>query len=184
MLYLTTLALLLVILSIQVHVYVQAGPIPIPAASLIPIPAAAGGPKAWPVSTMNPANEDSFQRAEDETAKYITKRATATDDDDLSTYIDDAAIESTSVSNGDDKGESATTESHEAGAGILPIPRPPPPAKTRCSDVCPAVWQPLCAHNKMGDKKTFGNTCQLNVWNCRHHFNAYVEDHKGECEEK
>ncbi|KAK3809914.1 MAG: hypothetical protein JOS17DRAFT_764584 [Linnemannia elongata] len=192
MMYLMTLALLVVILSIQVHVYVQAGPIPIPAAGPIPIPAAgpipipaaAGGPNAWPVGPLDPANRDAFKRAEEDTTKYIAKRATAIDDEDFSTHVDDAAVESTSITAGDNNGESATTKSHEAGVGILPIPRPPPPTKPRCSDVCPAVWEPLCAHNKMGDKKTFGNTCLLNVWNCRHHFNAYVEDYKGECEDK
>ncbi|KAG9070490.1 hypothetical protein KI688_008026 [Linnemannia hyalina] len=154
MMYLTTLALLVAILSIQFHVYVQARPIPIPAA---------GGPKAWPVGAMHPVKRSTLQHAEDATAKYIAKRTTATGDGDFSTHIDDAAIRSASVADSDNNGENATAESHEAGVGILPIPRTPPPTKSRCSDICPAIWQPLCAHNKMGDKKTFGNTCQLNA---------------------
>ncbi|KAF9537929.1 hypothetical protein EC957_007448 [Mortierella hygrophila] len=162
MMYLTTVALLAVILSIQFRVYVQAGPIPLPATGSIPILAAAGGPKAWPVGAMDPVKRDTLQRTEGMTAKYIAKRTTATGNDDFSMHIDDAAIGSASVTDSGNNGENTTSGNHETGVGILPIPRPPPSTKRRCSDICPAIWQPLCAHNKMGDKKTFGNTCQLN----------------------
>ncbi|KAF8935601.1 hypothetical protein BGZ47_009823 [Haplosporangium gracile] len=142
---------------------------------------APGSPKAWPVGTtfkaMDPAKMDVFEHAEDATAKFIAERATTTDDGGPGANTDDDAIDSASVTDGD--GNSAATENHEGGASIRPIP---PLTKPRCSDDCPEIWQPLCAHNKLGDKKTFGNRCKLNLWNCRHHFNAYVEDHKGECD--
>ncbi|KAF9145972.1 hypothetical protein BGX30_005441 [Mortierella sp. GBA39] len=149
MMYLTSLTLLVVILSIQFHLYVQAGLILIPAAGPIPIPAAAGGPKAWPVGAVDPVKKDTLQRAEGATAKYIAKRTTATGDDDFSTHIDDAAIGSASATDSDNNVENAAADIHGAGAGILPIPRPPPPTKPRCSDF-QAVAQERCADKDVG----------------------------------
>ncbi|KAF9126595.1 hypothetical protein BG015_004676 [Linnemannia schmuckeri] len=167
MMYLVILVLLVITLSVQVQVL--ASPIPFPAAI---------DAKTQPEATfeaMVPTKIEVFERAEVAIAKFIAERATITDDDESGAHTDDAAVGS-AFADGD--GNSAATENHETGAGITPIP---PPTKPGCIDICPAVWEPLCAHNKLGDKKTFGNRCKLNLWNCRHHFNTYVEDHKGEC---
>ncbi|KAG0314669.1 hypothetical protein BGZ97_009052 [Linnemannia gamsii] len=204
MIYMMAFAILAVALSIQV----QAGPIPIPASK--PEPEAAtfeamdptkmevferaedatikfidkralpdikvavrSEPEAAAVfEAMDPIKMEVFERAEDATAKFIAKRAVTVEGDNSSAIKDDAAIGSASVP--DD-----TAEKHEAATDIKPIPPPP-----RCDIYCPDIWQPVCAHNKLGDKRTFRNTCELYAWNCMHHFNAYVEDYKGECEAK
>ena len=35
-----------------------------------------------------------------------------------------------------------------------------------CSSVCPAIYKPVCAVDAAGEKRTFSNQCQLNIYTC------------------
>ncbi|KAG0283721.1 hypothetical protein BGZ96_011891 [Linnemannia gamsii] len=205
MMYMMAFALLAVILSIQV----QAGPIPIPAAEPEPdaatfeamdptkmevferaedatakfiakraltndkIAVRAEPEAAVTFDAMDPTKREVFERAEDATAKFIAKRDVAVETGDPGANPDDAAIGTASVT--DD-----TAEKHKAAVNIIPIP---PPIKP-CPVACPMVRKPLCAHNRRGEKRTFGNACELGIWNCQHPYDVYVEEHEGECDDK
>lgn len=51
---------------------------------------------------------------------------------------------------------------------------------TSCTTFCPANYQPICAMNSNGEKKTFSNECQLNSENCSRKTDFYVVS-DGEC---
>lgn len=123
---------------------------------------------------LDPTNREVFERAEDATAKFIAKRAVTAETGNPSAAADDAAIGTASVT--DD-----TVEEDEVAVDIIPIP---PPIKPCNNNICPKFWQPLCAKNSQGDKKTFGNACELGVWNCEHPCDVYAEYSKGECDAK
>ncbi|KAF9292231.1 hypothetical protein BGZ88_006465 [Linnemannia elongata] len=46
-------------------------------------------------------------------------------------------------------------------------PATPTPAPA-CNKVCPMNYAPVCAKIQSGETKTFGNTCELNVYKCEH----------------
>lgn len=37
-----------------------------------------------------------------------------------------------------------------------------------CPDVCAQVYKPVCAKDKQGNYRTFGNSCELEVAQCKH----------------
>ncbi|KAG0274154.1 hypothetical protein BGZ95_010051 [Linnemannia exigua] len=114
------------------------------------------GPKTEAVfEPMDPSKMVAFESAEDATAKFLAKRATK-DDRDFSVRVDD------------------DSEKHET------IRPPPPPI---CLEVCPDVYDPLCAKNSKGFRKTFGNECELAVFNCKYFRANFKEERKGKCEE-
>lgn len=49
-----------------------------------------------------------------------------------------------------------------------------------CPTICPANYQPICAMNSNGERKTFSNECQLNTENCSRKTDFYVVS-DGEC---
>ncbi|KAF8935605.1 hypothetical protein BGZ47_009827 [Haplosporangium gracile] len=40
-------------------------------------------------------------------------------------------------------------------------------AVPKCGTVCPAVYQPVCAKHPNGDLQTFGNRCEMSIFNCK-----------------
>ncbi|KAF9929270.1 hypothetical protein FBU30_001752 [Linnemannia zychae] len=36
-----------------------------------------------------------------------------------------------------------------------------------CPDACPLIYQPVCAKLQSGETKTFGNSCELSIFNCK-----------------
>lgn len=49
-----------------------------------------------------------------------------------------------------------------------------------CPTICPANYQPICATNSNGERKTFSNECQLNTENCSRKTDFIVVS-DGEC---
>ncbi|KAG8234372.1 hypothetical protein J437_LFUL014837 [Ladona fulva] len=54
-------------------------------------------------------------------------------------------------------------------------------AAQRCPDVCTADYNPVCGQNSKGQKRTFSNSCQLNVYSCKNPRNAYRKIKNGAC---
>ncbi|KAG0374317.1 hypothetical protein BGX24_010555 [Mortierella sp. AD032] len=106
---------------------------------------------------MDPSKMVAFERAEDATAKFLAKRA-IDDDRDFSARDDDGK----------------SSEKYET---TRPLPRPP-----ICSQICTDEFDPLCAYNSKGVKRTFVNECELRLYNCMHHYSHFKEERKGACE--
>ncbi|KAF9125305.1 hypothetical protein BGW39_007519, partial [Mortierella sp. 14UC] len=49
-----------------------------------------------------------------------------------------------------------------ANSNCKDIPTPAPV----CNKACPMIYKPVCAKLLSGETKTFGNTCEMNVFNC------------------
>ncbi|OAQ29492.1 hypothetical protein K457DRAFT_137954 [Linnemannia elongata AG-77] len=56
------------------------------------------------------------------------------------------------------------------------------PAAPKCPEVCGAIYQPICVQNLSGEFITFGNTCELNKYNCRHPGAQLTVAYKTACE--
>ncbi|KAF9145987.1 hypothetical protein BGX30_005456 [Mortierella sp. GBA39] len=56
------------------------------------------------------------------------------------------------------------------------------PAVPKCLEVCGAVYQPICVQNLSGEFVTFGNTCELNKYSCRHPGAHLIVAYKTACE--
>ncbi|XP_075223538.1 vasotab-like [Lycorma delicatula] len=55
-----------------------------------------------------------------------------------------------------------------------------PAESQECPTICLAVFDPVCAENSSGNQKTFGNTCNLEVFNCQNN-QDYRVIRNGEC---
>ncbi|KAG0374316.1 hypothetical protein BGX24_010554 [Mortierella sp. AD032] len=51
-----------------------------------------------------------------------------------------------------------------ANTNCKDIPAPAPV----CNKACPKIYKPVCAKLQSGESKTFGNACEMNVFNCEH----------------
>ncbi|XP_075232803.1 vasotab-like [Lycorma delicatula] len=55
-----------------------------------------------------------------------------------------------------------------------------PAESKKCQTYCPLMYRPLCAINSRGCGKTFGNSCELGVFNCVNN-ESYVKIKNGIC---
>ncbi|KAF9908110.1 hypothetical protein EC991_010238 [Linnemannia zychae] len=55
-------------------------------------------------------------------------------------------------------------------------------APVNCPTMCPMVFKPVCAKSINGILQTFGNKCQLGVFNCKNPANPFTFVTEGACE--
>ncbi|KAF9419745.1 hypothetical protein BGZ76_004199 [Entomortierella beljakovae] len=54
-------------------------------------------------------------------------------------------------------------------------------APEKCTEICPTIYQPVCGQSKNGEKRTFGNACELNAFNCQHSADPFLYIAENEC---
>ncbi|KAG9070488.1 hypothetical protein KI688_008024 [Linnemannia hyalina] len=55
-------------------------------------------------------------------------------------------------------------------------------ASPACAIACPAIYKPVCAKHSNGDLQTFGNKCELSVFNCKNPAIAFSLVTEGDCD--
>ncbi|KAG0201151.1 hypothetical protein BGX28_005946 [Mortierella sp. GBA30] len=67
-------------------------------------------------------------------------------------------------------------------AGPIPVKDIKEAVNKKCNKACVRMYEPVCAQFQSGSNKTFGNSCELSVYQCEHPTEAVVTSSSGTCD--